>query len=333
MLSNPVDSVRVRQSLHGGSSNGIRVGFDMLRTGGLQAGLAPAMGYNVVMNATRFSLFRLLSSDDGAALGPTVSASMAGGMSGLVASPLARLRTLLQAGHAESVARQVLQHQPWAGASMLAVRNGGYTAIIFPLYEWIERRIERHFETHAAGPMCARWPTPLECAGPCQAIADCPLPNLDCGCLPAFPPSINSERSSSCVSSRILRRPSLQHLASSLTAAFVACFAMNPLDVHCTRLFNQGTPSKQGAQPLVAPPPCGPLESSLRTAYRGLGANLVRTVPHTVLTFVFAEALRQRSVDMRTLAPSGLRSAWTLGERGDMVRTTSNLVPLDGFSV
>jgi len=281
MLSNPVDSVRVRQSLHGGSSNGVRVGFDMLRTGGLQAGLAPAMGYNVVMNATRFSLFRLLSSDDGAALGPTVSASMAGGMSGLVASPLARLRTLLQAGHAESVARQVLQHQPWAGASMLAVRNGGYTAIIFPLYEWIERRIERHFETHAAGPM----------------------------------------------------RPSLQHLASSLTAAFVACFAMNPLDVHCTRLFNQGTPSKQGAQPLVAPPPCGPLESSLRTAYRGLGANLVRTVPHTVLTFVFAEALRQRSVDMRTLAPSGLRSAWTLGERGDMVRTTSNLVPLDGFSV
>ena len=88
---------------------------------------------------------------------------------------------------------------------------------------------------------------------------------------------------------------------------WLSCFLMNPLDVLATRVF------AASAQLLPPPPrrlakaaaPAAAAASApvrplllLRTAYRGLGANLLRTVPHTVLTFVFIEALRER-----TLAP------------------------------
>lgn len=83
-----------------------------------------------------------------------------------------------------------------------------------------------------------------------------------------------------------LRSPTLRHLAASLGAACASCFLMNPLDVYCTRLFHSSaTPSA----------PAAGAGAGLRALfYTGLGANMLRTVPHTVLTFVIAGALRQR---------------------------------------
>ena len=76
---------------------------------------------------------------------------------------------------------------------------------------------------------------------------------------------------------------------ASLTSGFFVCIAMNPFDVIMTRLYNSG-------HHLYA----GPIDCMVRTVqtegfmalYKGFGAHYLRIGPHTVLTFVFLEALR-----------------------------------------
>lgn len=212
----------------------------------LQAGLTPAIFYNIALNATRFSLFRLASSNDHVSLGPVGSGLFAGGVAGFLSSPLARLRTLLQAGRPSSESLRALACRPFAGAPVWALRNAGHTAAIFSLYEASYQKL------------------------------------LSSGGAPS----------------------SLTHLASALFAASVSCFVMNPLDVLSTRIFT-ANPAHTARPSLSAVP------TFVRTAYRGLGANLLRTVPHTVLTFVFVESLRSH-----TLSSGGTVIAVADGGRG-----------------
>lgn len=251
VFSNPVDIIRVRHQLTR------RTGASQLAATSLNAGLGPAMAYNIVLNSTRFSLFCAVEDR----VGPAAGGLMAGGIAGFLSSPLALWRTLRQAG-AVSTAESVVQARPFAGALPWALRNAGHTACIFELFA----RTSRALEDSAA---------PLS--------------------------------------------PTLRHLAASLVAATTSCFLMNPLDVYCTRRFHDSlhTPPVvgSGSGTVIAGPafrPSVPIGTaaagtpSLRclfaAGYRGLGANLLRTVPHTVLTFVFVGWMREPPVATLTAA-------------------------------
>jgi hypothetical protein len=246
LFTNPIDVVRARLQLQSGpraasSGGGVAIATTLARGGGLQAGLGAAVGYNVLLNATRFSLFGALSSPDAGACTPLQASLVAGGVAGALSAPLARLRTLQQLGHSRTAAWRALAHAPLAGATPWAVRNAGHTAVIFWLYEaistsgWVDARLEAALGGAAERPSA------------------------------------------------------LTHLVSSLCAATVSCFLLNPLDVCATRVFHSSAEARRGASSSAAP-----REPLARAAFRGLGANLLRTVPHTALTFLFLEALRKR---------------------------------------
>ena len=226
LASNPIDGIRCRQQL--------KTRPPILGTSTLQAGLAPAMAYNIVLNSTRFSLYCALHDEESkissSLLGPVASGVLAGGIAGFISSPLARWRTLRQAGDSLSSARSFLLDRPFEGAVPWAARNAGHTACIFPLFAIASKRLD------------ASW-------------ADAPQ--------------------------------TVRHLVASLFAASVSCMLMNPLDVYCTRLYHGGSQLSAAYR--------SSLIGSLLAGYRGLSANLLRTVPHTVLTFVLLERWRSLS--------------------------------------
>lgn len=132
--------------------------------------------------------------------------------------------------------------------------------------------------------------------------------------------------------------PFAAHLTASLAASCASCLLMNPVDLVCTRLFCSsaivsaaGTASPCTAR-LEAPKRISALDCIRSTVavegiggfYNGLSANLMRTVPHTVLTFVFLECLRQQLEvygKLQAAAPvrqgRTLQRTWTLRERYD----------------
>jgi len=267
LVSNPIDVTRVRLQLVA-AGVGPPVGTLpamrwLVRSEGvavLTQGLGWSAAYNVAFNGLRFYLFEGM--DSLAGLPRPVSGFLSGWVSGYLAAPLAKVRTVQQSGSGPApstrlprptkctVRRSVEAGPPsllgggqlFAGAHTWALRNAGHTAIIFTLYKrtsvWLEQT------------------------------------------LPAAPPS-------------------LCKLAASLQAAAVSCVVMNPVDVVSTRLFHQAA-SPQPAPSL--PAYASPLDCARRTLaaeglsglYRGLGANLLRIVPHTVITFALVEAMRER---------------------------------------
>lgn len=231
------------------------------RLGPLTAGLGPAMAYNVVLNSTRFSLFDALESDG--RVGTATSGLLAGGVAGFLSAPLARWRTLLQAGESAASVRARMT-QPFAGSGAWALRNAGHTACIFHLFRTAQDALEQ---------------------------AHPPVPST------------------------------LLHLAASLCAASVSCLVMNPLDVYCTRIFHSAQATTTPAS-LSAPPPAASVGAAVRAGYHGLSANLLRTVPHTVLTFVVIEALRSRPTQERSLSLPALPGSVLSVQRG--MRTTES---------
>ena len=87
VVSHPLDTARARQAL----GLGVRAGPS------LASGMGVAMAYNVVLNGARFgglSVSTASGADEG------LSGFVAGGLSGYIAAPLARARTLLQTSSA-----------------------------------------------------------------------------------------------------------------------------------------------------------------------------------------------------------------------------------------
>lgn len=245
IVSNPIDIIRCRMQLITTSRPAAAPGSLLQRWGPLHAGLGPAMGYNVALNATRFALFHELL--ERREVNPMVAGFLSGGLAGFLSSPLAQWRTLLQAGVAATRARQIVVSKPFAGAPAWALRNAGHTACIFSLFDVARLR-------------------------------------LDSAC---------DDADRSC-------NESLVHLASSLLAATGSCVLMNPLDVYCTRRYHASQPpSSPGVGGNAAAAGAAGMEDiircRMRAGYRGLSANLLRTVPHTCITFVVAGALRSQS--------------------------------------
>ena len=270
LASHPIDVARVRIQL-GGSRGTLGTLANICRSEGVLAltrGLQTAVAYNVVLNGVRFSTFHALTTE--LDLSPFGSGLLAGALSGLVSSPLARARTIqaaadsgaaagllganpTQASTARSQLRlpsalEIVRLNPFAGASSWSLRNGGHTACIFTLHETLKERI----------------------------ATACPW-------LP----------------------PWALHLTASLQASAVSCVLMSPVDVVCTRMYHQSSLHGATVDGAVRPPPrySGPLDCAaqlvrtdgVRGLFRGLTANVMRIVPHTVLTFALVELMRDAS--------------------------------------
>lgn len=88
------------------------------------------------------------------------------------------------------------------------------------------------------------------------------------------------------------------HIAASLAASLAVVSAINPLEVVSTRLYNQKGEKYKGVtdcfvKTIASEGPTG--------LYKGFSAHFMRVAPHTILTFVFLEAL-QRNVEARRCA-------------------------------
>jgi hypothetical protein len=145
-VSNPIDVIRVRLQLAAVNERGSAGATGLLsmwrsvrQESVLTAGLAPAVVYNVVLNATRFAVFDTLTSSG---LSPGLSGFSAGFLAGTLASPFARARTLLQARPGES-GWQELTSRPFAGATGWGLRNAGHTACIFAGYGYLKDMVEK----------------------------------------------------------------------------------------------------------------------------------------------------------------------------------------------
>ncbi|KAJ1626168.1 mitochondrial carrier domain-containing protein [Pavlovales sp. CCMP2436] len=82
----------------------------------------------------------------------------------------------------------------------------------------------------------------------------------------------------------------LVHVAAALQASITSCVLMNPIDMVSTRMYSQALEVTYSS----------PLDCMRKTVavegvgalYRGLTANVLRTVPHTVITLSLMELLR-----------------------------------------
>ena len=265
IVSNPIDVVRVRMQLPRAVPHPtpLHAFVNILRLEGgaaLTRGLMPSFGYNILLNSVRFSLFSAFSAQSSKPEGPAnfISGMLAGGIAGYIAAPLAQARTILQSNVEQETSRRIAsvlhawRNHPFAGASSWSLRNCGHTGIIFSIYENNRRHLEGVFSS-----------------------------NL------------------------------LVSLMASLQASVVSVVVMNPIDLVSTRLFHRASlpvvdqgcvQSSSSAVNIVhsqrthlSPMQC--LADTIKTEgfsslYSGLSANLLRIVPHTVITFCLMETLR-----------------------------------------
>jgi hypothetical protein len=281
VVSNPLDTIRVRLQLQQGHGNGrlpespLRAMAVVARREGplvLWRSLPEAVAYNAVLNSVRFSLFSAFTAGyaaHGERMSSPVAGFIAGSIAGAVASPFAKARTAAQrevatssstrGGQLSRLAAGAQAAAPsqvgWGAAASWSLRNGVHTGIIFSCYE--------HFRWHLAA------------------------------AFPSLPGTVHS-------------------LSASLAASSLSCVAVNPIDIVATRLFAQPTPRPSlalsaatcscGASAISTPIYSSPLDVVVKTVladgvpglYRGLGANIARVVPHTCITFAIVEGLRAR---------------------------------------
>ena len=88
------------------------------------------------------------------------------------------------------------------------------------------------------------------------------------------------------------------HFLAASAAAVATSLAINPLDVVATRMYNQPAGAGEGGRRLYT----GSLDCVAQTVrtegvaglYKGLAANVMRQLPHQIVTFVLLEQLRER---------------------------------------
>ena len=132
VVSHPLDTARARQAL----GLGVRAGPS------LASGMGVAMAYNVVLNGARFgglSVSTASGADEG------LSGFVAGGLSGYIAAPLARARTLLQTSSSGGGSWHALLGGggAFAGASAWALRSASHSGVIFAVRARALPAIER----------------------------------------------------------------------------------------------------------------------------------------------------------------------------------------------
>ena len=132
VVSHPLDTARARQAL----GLGVRAGPS------LASGMGVAMAYNVVLNGARFgglSVSTASGADEG------LSGFVAGGLSGYIAAPLARARTLLQTSSSGGGTWHALLGGggAFAGASAWALRSASHSGVIFAVRARALPAIER----------------------------------------------------------------------------------------------------------------------------------------------------------------------------------------------
>lgn len=86
------------------------------------------------------------------------------------------------------------------------------------------------------------------------------------------------------------------HFSASLITSFFVCLFMNPFDVASTRMYNQNV-SSDGKQGMLYRNGFDCLYKTIKTEgmsalYKGFSAHYLRIGPHTILTFVFLEQIR-----------------------------------------
>jgi len=86
-------------------------------------------------------------------------------------------------------------------------------------------------------------------------------------------------------------------IASSMSASLVVVVVMTPLDVVSTRMYNQGV-TKETGRGLMYDNVFDVFRKIFKTEgvlgfYKGIGAHYFRVGPHTILSLVFWDSLRQ----------------------------------------
>lgn len=89
---------------------------------------------------------------------------------------------------------------------------------------------------------------------------------------------------------------SITHFSASLVSGIMVVLAMNPFDVVSTRIYNEKNDSKGKGSLYTGPINC--FIQTLKTEgiqglYKGAVAHYFRIGPHTILTFLFFEKLKQ----------------------------------------
>mmetsp|Transcript_5636 Transcript_5636/g.15779 ORF Transcript_5636/g.15779 Transcript_5636/m.15779 type:complete len:234 (+) Transcript_5636:310-1011(+) len=90
--------------------------------------------------------------------------------------------------------------------------------------------------------------------------------------------------------------PTATHIVSALAASFCVVSVINPIEVVNTRLYNQTGNVYKSAVDCF----CKTLaKEGIQGLYKGYPAHFMRVAPHTVLTFVFVEALRSQYIELK----------------------------------
>jgi len=257
VLTNPLDVARVRLQLQQGGGRGpLGVIHRMWQTEGASAlmrGLGFSLAYNVVLNSTRFSLYTMIVHDERHGLSPVGGGLCAGFAAGLISSPLAKARTLQQ--RAGNSTAEIGYHVP---RSLDALR-------VRPFHGSLSWALRNGGHTACIFALYGHLKTMIS-----SQWIEAPAPAV--------------------------------HLGASLQASVISCVLMNPFDLVATRMYHQASTLhtlgvSEGEVRLVyaSAVDCAAktvVADGVQGLYRGLGANIVRIVPHTVTTFVILEALR-----------------------------------------
>lgn len=269
-VTNPFDLLKTRRQLLNelglgtGTVQKIRL-FDVwTREGikGLQRGLIPAYGYQILMNGTRFMIYepsRLMLNrtmfgwgDSTALLANATAGAIAGGTGALIGTPFNLIKTRLQSysphfstgyqhGYSGVTAalRSILAAEGipglYRGAMASVMRTTAGSAAQLSSYDWAKMRLAKVFE-------------------------------------------MSPDRFTI-------------HLGAAMFSGVLACLMMNPFDVVMTRLYNQKCSGSLYT---------GVLDCALKTVRReglaalakGLVPHFVRVGPHTILTLVLLEQFR-----------------------------------------
>ena len=233
---------------------------------GLQAGLVPALAYQVTMNGCRLGLYEpiqaalresALQLDTSRPAAKGLCGALSGAVGATLGSPFYLVKCRLQAQSSSGAfeAKEAHRYRGMVDAFVQIFRAEGLRG----LYRGVDGAVPR-----------------VMCGSAAQ------LSSYD-----VFKQAI----AESTALSALFPSGVAQHFASSLAASFITVTVMNPLDVVSTRLYQSAGRNTHYS---------GPLDCLMQTVraegvaalQKGWLAQFARLGPHTVLTFVFLEQVR-----------------------------------------